>query len=122
MIDDWIGLIPAAGKGLRLGLPYPKELYPIIRDNRYKPVSQFIVDQLLNVGLKHIVFIIMKQSTKLIGFIEVGTNFSLIRSLYSQSRITCRPLIHHHSGLAHALDSAYNLTRNKPSFFGCQVQ
>ena len=26
-----IGLVPAAGSGLRLGLPYPKELYPIIQ-------------------------------------------------------------------------------------------
>ncbi|MEZ4555370.1 MAG: hypothetical protein R2851_07410 [Caldilineaceae bacterium] len=45
--EDIIGLIPAAGKGMRLGLPYPKELYPVIRDNRYKPVSQFVVDNMI---------------------------------------------------------------------------
>jgi hypothetical protein len=35
MQEDIIGLIPAAGKGIRLGLPYPKELYPVIRNNHY---------------------------------------------------------------------------------------
>ena len=50
MIPDAVGLIPAAGMGVRLGLPYPKELYPIIRDNRYKPVSQFVVDNLVASG------------------------------------------------------------------------
>ena len=34
MVDEFIGLVPAAGKGVRLGLPYPKELYPIIRNNQ----------------------------------------------------------------------------------------
>jgi len=29
LVKDLIGIIPAAGKGVRLGLPYPKELYPI---------------------------------------------------------------------------------------------
>ena len=50
MIHDAVGLIPAAGKGIRLALPYPKELYPIIRDNRYKPVAQFVVDDLVASG------------------------------------------------------------------------
>ena len=45
MAEEVIGLIPAAGKGLRLGLPYPKELYPVIRNNHYKPISQFVARQ-----------------------------------------------------------------------------
>ena len=57
-MDELIGLIPAAGKGVRLGLPYPKELYPVIRNNHYKPISQFVVDNLTNAGLKHIVFVV----------------------------------------------------------------
>ena len=52
-MEELIGLIPAAGKGVRLGLPYPKELYPVIRNNHYKPISQFVVDNLINAGLKH---------------------------------------------------------------------
>ena len=49
--EELIGLIPAAGKGVRLGLPYPKELYPVIRDNHYKPISQFVLDSLIVAGL-----------------------------------------------------------------------
>ena len=58
MTEDLIGLIPAAGKGLRLGLPYPKELYPIIRENRYKPVSQFVLENLTASGIHNIIFVI----------------------------------------------------------------
>lgn len=48
MEEDVIGLIPAAGKGMRLGLPYPKELYPIIRNNHFKPIAQYVLD---NIGM-----------------------------------------------------------------------
>ena len=58
MSEELIGLIPAAGKGVRLGLPYPKELYPVIRDNHFKPVSQFVLDCMTEAGIKHIVFVI----------------------------------------------------------------
>jgi len=118
MIDDWIGLIPAAGKGLRLGLPYPKELYPIIRDNRYKPVSQFIVDQLLNVGLKHIVFIINETKHQLIGYYGSGKRFRCSFSYVYQEPHNVPSISSSSHGLAHALDSAYHLTRNKLVFFG----
>ena len=57
--EEFIALVPAAGKGLRLSLPYPKELYPIIRENRYKPVSQFVLDSLVASGIQHIVFVIV---------------------------------------------------------------
>lgn len=57
-MDELIGLIPAAGKGIRLGLTYPKVLYPVIRENRYKPISQFIVNNMTVAGLDHIVFVI----------------------------------------------------------------
>jgi glucose-1-phosphate thymidylyltransferase len=66
-MDNMIGLIPAAGKGVRLGLPYPKELYPIIHNNRYKPVSQFVVDNLVASGVEHIVFVINETKHQLLG-------------------------------------------------------
>ena len=47
MEEQVIGLIPAAGKGMRLGLPYPKELYPVIRDNHYKPIAQFALASMM---------------------------------------------------------------------------
>ena len=75
MSHELIGLIPAAGKGVRLGLPYPKELYPIIRDNHYKPVAQFVLDNLTQAGIQHIVFVINETKHQLIGYFCDGRRF-----------------------------------------------
>ena len=56
--EELIGLIPAAGKGVRLGLPYPKELYPVIRENRYKPISQFVLNNLTRAQVRHVAIVI----------------------------------------------------------------
>jgi glucose-1-phosphate thymidylyltransferase len=74
-MEELVGLIPAAGKGVRLGLPYPKELYPVIRNNHYKPISQFVVDNLVNAGLKHIVFVINETKHQLMGYFGNGIRF-----------------------------------------------
>lgn len=115
--DDWVGLIPAAGKGLRLGLPYPKELYPVIRDNHYKPISQFVVENLLATGLKHIIFVINETKSQLIGYFGNGSRFNchfsyVVQEPGKSTEQSTSP------GLAHALDSAYHLTQGKAVFFG----
>jgi len=117
MNEELIGLIPAAGKGVRLGLPYPKELYPVIRDNHYKPIAQFVVDNLTTAGLRHVVFVINETKHQLIGFFGNGQRFGCHISYVvqeqnnGQSKSTS-------PGLAHALDSAYHLTRGRTVFFG----
>ena len=75
MNDNLIGLIPAAGKGVRLGLPYPKELYPVIRNNHYKPISQFVVSNLTNAGLEHVVFVVNETKHQLMGYFGNGQRF-----------------------------------------------
>ncbi len=117
MIDNAIGLIPAAGKGVRLGLPYPKELYPIIRDNRYKPVSQFVLDNLVTAGVKDVVFVINETKHQLIGYFGDGHRFGCnVAYVVQEERAvegqSTSP------GLAHALDAAYHLVRNRTIFFG----
>ncbi len=116
-MKDWIGLIPAAGKGLRLGLPYPKELYPVIRENRYKPVAQFVVDNLITAGLTHIVFVINETKHQLVGYFGNGQRFGC-----NFSYVVQEPGVGEDKapspGLAHALDSAYHLTQGKTVFFG----
>lgn len=117
MSEELIGLIPAAGKGLRLKLPYPKELYPIIRDNRYKPISQFVVENLTAVPTEHVVFVINESKHQLIGYFGDGHRFGCHVSYVVQetredaSRSTS-------PGLGHALDAAYHLTRGKTVLFG----
>ena len=117
MVDDFIGLIPAAGKGLRLGLPYPKELYPVIRDNHYKPIAQFVLTNLTVAGLQHVVFVINETKHQLMSYFGNGQRFGCQISYVVQERMdhkegSTSP------GLAHALDSAYHLVKDKTVFFG----
>lgn len=112
-----IGLIPAAGKGVRLGLPYPKELYPIIRENRYKPVSQFVLDSLVRSGVEDVVFVINESKHQLLGYFGDGHRFGCNVSYAVQETRTSDHLSTS-PGLAHALDSAYHLVRNRTVFFG----
>src|SRR4030042_883046 len=100
-MDKLIGLIPAAGKGLRLGLPYPKELYPIIRDNRYKPVSQFVLENLIAAGGEHVVFVINETKHQLIGYFGDGSRFGchisyVVQESHEENGVSTSP------GLAHA--------------------
>lgn len=117
MDEDVIGLIPAAGKGLRLSLPYPKELYPIIRHNRYKPVAQFVLESLVVSGIKHMVFVINETKHQLIAYFGDGHRFGIDISYVVQE-----PMYENGSstspGLAHALDAGYHLIRGKTVFFG----
>jgi glucose-1-phosphate thymidylyltransferase len=117
MTDNLVGLIPAAGKGVRLGLPYPKELYPIIRDNRYKPISQFVVENMTATGVKDIIFVINETKHQLIGYFgngfRFGCNFSyVVQENRGNENSSSSP------GLAHALDSAYHLILGKTVLFG----
>jgi glucose-1-phosphate thymidylyltransferase len=117
MQDEIIGLIPAAGKGVRLGLPYPKELYPVIRDNHYKPISQFVLSNLTNAGVKHVVFVINETKHQLIGYFGNGQRFGcnisyVVQEVLNGKENSTSP------GLAHALDSAYHLIEGKTVFFG----
>jgi glucose-1-phosphate thymidylyltransferase len=118
MTQEMIGLIPAAGKGVRLGLPYPKELYPIIRDNHYKPVSQFVLDNLIKAGVRHIVFVINETKHQLIGYFGDGHRFGCNISYAVQEPADDGQGKSTSPGLAHALDSAYHLTKGKTVFFG----
>jgi glucose-1-phosphate thymidylyltransferase len=117
VIENAVGVIPAAGRGVRLGLPYPKELYPIIRDNRYRPVSQFVLNNLVVSGVRDIVFVINETKHQLIGYFGDGQRFGCNIAYAVQEAMTpdgssTSP------GLAHALDSAYSLARGRTVFFG----
>jgi glucose-1-phosphate thymidylyltransferase len=116
-MEELIGLIPAAGKGVRLGLPYPKELYPVIRNNHYKPISQFVVDNLVKAGLKHIVFVVNETKHQLIGYYGSGQRFGCDISYVVQEVVEGKTKSTS-PGLAHALDSAYHLVKGKTVFFG----
>lgn len=117
MVEDTIGLIPAAGKGTRLNLPYPKELYPVIRENRYKPLAQFVVENLVASQARDIVFVINETKHQLIGYFGSGQRFGcrfsyVVQEGNGDKNGSTSP------GLAHALDSAYHLVCGKTVLFG----
>jgi glucose-1-phosphate thymidylyltransferase len=117
MKEDVIGLVPAAGKGVRLGLPYPKELYPVIRDNHYKPIAQYVLTNLTSAGLEHIVFVVNETKHQLIGFFGNGQRFGCnVSYVVQEQRMGDNESTS--PGLAHALDSAYHLVSGKTVFFG----
>lgn len=115
--DDAIGLVPAAGRGVRLALPYPKELYPLIRDNRYKPIAQFVLDNLIAAGVRHVVFVINETKHQLLGYFGNGQRFGCRLSYVVQESVD-DPDRSTSPGLAHALDAAYHLVRGKTVYFG----
>lgn len=51
------GLIPVGGKGLRLGLPFPKEMLPQKGHLEYKPLIAHTVDKMVEAGAGYIVFV-----------------------------------------------------------------
>ena len=115
--EPTIGLIPAAGKGTRLNLPYPKELYPIIHDNRFKPLAEFVVENLVASAVKDIVFVINETKHQLIGYFGSGKRFNcqfsyVVQETSLDANASTSP------GLAHALDSAYHLVCGKTVLFG----
>jgi dTDP-glucose pyrophosphorylase len=117
MREEIIGLIPAAGKGIRLGLPYPKELYPVIRNNHYKPISQFVLSNMTTAGINHIIFVVNETKHQLIGYFGDGHRFGcnisyVVQELTENQNKSTSP------GLANALDSAYHLIKDKTVFFG----
>jgi len=116
--EDFIGLIPAAGKGERLDLPFPKELYPVIKADRYRPVSHYILENIVSAGVKHVTMVVNETKHQLIKYFGSGQRFGCNISYVVQEigdnfeKKTKTP------GLAEAMDTPYHLTRDKIVFFG----
>jgi len=115
MAEQLVGLIPAAGKGSRLGLPYPKELYPTIQKGKYKPVSQFVLENMTAAKIKDVVFVINETKLQLITYFGSGRKFNCRISYVVQEN---QPTQGKSPGLSEALDSAYHLTKGKTVVFG----
>jgi glucose-1-phosphate thymidylyltransferase len=113
-----IGLIPAAGRGLRMGLPFPKELFPILEEGFYQPVAHFTVDRIIKADVSHIVFVINETKQQLIKYFGNGENYNCNISYVVQDMKKSFQDESTSPGLAHALDAAYHLTKHKSVCFG----
>lgn len=113
-----IGLIPAAGKGERLGFPFPKELYPVIEHNNYKPVSHFILENIVQAGVDHIAIVINETKHQLIKYFGNGSRFNCHISYVAQELREDNITKTKTPGLAEAIDTPYHLTKGKIVYFG----
>lgn len=109
MNEELIGLIPAAGEGSRLALPYPKELYPIVVGGKYKPVAQYTVEAMLLAGVRDIVWVINGGKHQLIDHFGDGHRYGAQFTYVVQERAY---------GMAHAWDRAYHLIKGKTVVMG----
>lgn len=72
-----IGIIPAAGKGTRLSLPFSKELLPLLDRDKYFPVIQSSIEAMIGAGINKIIVIVNHTKSDLIKFLGNGSKFNI---------------------------------------------
>lgn len=70
-----VAILPAAGKGSRLGLPFSKELLPLFDKSNFYPVIKSSLDELSKVGVKKIIIVINDKKSDLIKYLGNGKKF-----------------------------------------------
>ena len=103
-----IGLIPCAGKGERVGFPYPKELFPDLRFDQYRPIFMNVFDSMIKI-VNEIVVVIDEQRDLLINYLKENcpNNVNIYFVLQKEA-----------ISLPHAILQAYPLIKNKYVLFG----
>jgi glucose-1-phosphate thymidylyltransferase len=109
-MKEIIGLIPAAGQGTRLGLPFPKELWPLPGQTNYIPVAFRSVEVLLAAGVRQIVIVTSPEKPAIMRYFGDGTRFGAQFIYMCQE---AQPGGGKSAGLSQALDCAYPVTAGK---------
>jgi glucose-1-phosphate thymidylyltransferase len=109
-MNDFVGVIPAAGQGTRLGLPFPKELWPLPRQAQYIPVANRSVELFLAAGIKQIIIVISANKLGIMQHFGDGSRFG------AEFIYACQEP-HSKNGkgpdLSQALDCAYPISKNR---------
>lgn len=108
MIKDKIGVIPAAGMGTRLGLPFSKELFPIYTDTSYTPIILKSIQALKKIGINEIVVIINWAKNDIIKYLGNGKKFEINITYVVQNEPKSLP---------QAIKEAYHLLEGKVVYF-----
>jgi glucose-1-phosphate thymidylyltransferase len=114
-----IGIIPAAGKGTRLSpFPCPKELFPIgyqdypvngLIQKRPKVISQYLIENIINAGASHILFILGEDKYDIMRYYSDGKRFNVDIAYLFQEKL---------SGMPFALNLAKNWINDDLVLFG----
>jgi glucose-1-phosphate thymidylyltransferase len=112
---DVVGIVPAAGRGTRLGLPFPKELWPLPDTEGFEPVAQRTLEALREASVRELVFIITHEKAPLIRYFGSGARFDVEIAYVAQERVSDTSKS---AGLSDAIDAAYHLARRKVVAFG----
>lgn len=103
-----VGLIPCAGRGSRLGLPFSKEMFPDVYQGAYRPVIMYTVEAMRQAGIEHLIFTINPGKTDLLRYLgngrQFGASFSYV--IHPEPR-----------SLPESLDEAYHLVQGKTVAF-----
>jgi len=110
-----VGIVPAAGKGARLGLPFPKELWPLPGVHGFRPVAQLTVENLVAASVTRLAFVITDEKAALIRHFRSGAALGVEIVYVCQEAVseTSRS-----AGLSDALDAAYPVARGRQVAFG----
>lgn len=103
-----VGLIPAAGKGQRLGLPFSKELYPIPFKMMYYPVILNNILALKSINITEIVIIISPDKHDIMKYLGNGSRWDVIINYVIQEKAVSLP---------DALSKGYNIIFGKEVYF-----
>jgi len=113
--SEIIGLIPAAGKALRLGpIPTSKELITVgfetINGNRYpKTVSSYLLDQMSDAGISDFHIVLRKGKWDIPNYYGGGEQFNMN---------ICYQIADHSYCVPFTINQAYPFIKNKTVAFG----
>ena len=103
-----VGLIPAAGKGSRLGLPFSKELYPIPFKSMYYPVILNNILALKSINITEIVIIISPDKHDIMKYLGNGSSWDVTINYVIQEKAVSLP---------DALSKGNNIILDKEVYF-----
>jgi len=109
-----IGLIPAAGKGTRLGWATAKELWPIeICDGLIMPVLQSTIDNMVMADVQEAVIVTTPEKPEIMRYLSTMHTMRIAYVCQAHNYGKGKS-----SGLIEAIESAYHLTKETIVVFG----
>lgn len=86
---DCVGLIPCAGKGTRLGVPFSKEMFPDLKATSYRPILMYTIEALKLAGIEQIIITIHPDKSDIMKYLgngkELGVSISYCMHPISRS-------------------------------------